>query len=116
MSSRFKKYIIKKPVEMEKTYEVMDGPDVVTPLLLMDSSIRKGAFYMECTWFHKPIFHAAWRKTIFAVIKRIKIGGSVLPLLPALNASVKVDDFGWAEFVFAEETYQLGIVPADQCV
>jgi hypothetical protein len=54
MSSKFEKYIIKKPKATKKNFEVMDGPDVMTPLLWMDSSIIKGAFYMECNWFHKP--------------------------------------------------------------
>ena len=54
MSSKFDKYIIKKPKAIAKNHEVMDGPDVMTPLLWMDESVVKGAFYLECNWFHKP--------------------------------------------------------------
>jgi hypothetical protein len=54
MGSKFDRYIIKRPKPAPKTHEVMDGPDVMTPLLWMDDSVIKGAFYMECNWFHKP--------------------------------------------------------------
>jgi hypothetical protein len=54
MSSKFDKYIITQPKPTPKNHEVMDKPDVMTPLLWMDDSIIKGAFYMECNWFHKP--------------------------------------------------------------
>lgn len=54
MSSTPERFVITKPRATQKNFEVMDGPDVMTPLLWMDDSVMKGAFYMECNWFHKP--------------------------------------------------------------
>jgi hypothetical protein len=54
MSSSAKPYVIKKPKAAPKDREAMDSPDVMTPLLYMDDSVIKGAFYLECCWFHKP--------------------------------------------------------------
>jgi hypothetical protein len=54
MTSKFDRYIIKRPKAQAKTHEEMDTPDVMTPLLWMDDSVIKGAFYLECNWFHKP--------------------------------------------------------------